>query len=139
MKIFRAIRVTLLSLMVIAILGCAGAKLKTEMAELRGYSTSEIDEIMSQMDTYKRRLFAARQATNAFDSGRERTEESNLKGLWCNCWKKLQKKCRQRPEGLTGDDRELWLKANAVEMAFASLETSLDTKPNTRLDGDECL
>jgi hypothetical protein len=131
-------RIAMICLVTIAVSGCAGVALKKEWSEKRGYSESEISEVMDQMQPYRKRLIASDMASNRFNTAPRQAEEATLKTVWCNCWKKLKDKCQQSSKGLSQEDRALWLKANAVEMAFAAGETALDARPNTKLDGAEC-
>ncbi len=117
--------------------GCAGAALKKEWTA-RGYSAEDTQLMADQSREYQKRLIEGQMSSNAFNSAPRQVEEARLRALWCNCWRRMKDKCRQKPDGLSAEDKALWSKANAVEMAFASQETTIDVKPNTRLDGDEC-
>ena len=90
------------------------------------------------MEDYKRTLIVGRTSSNAFNSTPYSDAKNRLKAIFCSCAKKLGEKCRQRSDNLSASDKALWLKANAVDMAFASQETSLDTAPAERLDLGEC-
>ncbi|MBU6375012.1 MAG: hypothetical protein KGQ59_03375 [Bdellovibrionales bacterium] len=124
---------------------CASEKLKKEWSEQRGYSQEDIASINKQATDggYLHRIISARQKSNAYNTAPKEAEEKNLKNIWCNCWKRLADRCRQKADGLNKQDKELWTKANAVELAFTMAEKNgaipvLDDHNGTTFDGAEC-
>ena len=124
--------------------GCAAGQIKKEWIETRGLTQAETDEIMAKsQEGYVSRIIRANQASNAVNTAPKQEEERKLKTVWCNFWKRLKNKCKEKPEGLSKDDRDLWLKANAIEMAYTMAELNgkipgLETSNRTVFDGDEC-
>ena len=118
--------------------GCSGAKLKTEWREQRGYSDADSQLAMNQMDEYNKRLIMANQASSRFDSAPMTNEQNRLRTVFCACVKKIGDKCREKPDGLTGADKTLWVKANAVDMAFVASHSAIDPGPAYKIDTSEC-
>jgi len=44
--------------------------------------------------------------------------EQQLRNVFCNCVKKLGDKCREKPDSLNEQEKQLWAKSNAAEMAL---------------------
>lgn len=117
--------------------GCAGAQLKSEWKEKRGYSESDITAIDSQMSEYQRLLISASLASNAFNGGQPQHNARNqLKSIFCTCVKKMGDACRKSDGSHV--DHDLWVKANAIDEAIASRENAFDAGPSMKIDLAEC-
>lgn len=102
----------IISLLAIALTGCAGAALKNTWKDERGYTEADIDAIMEQQRTYGNMMGSALSTTT-------RIEASNrLRAIFCTCARKMGNKCRTK-EGAK-IDRESWIKANAVDITFSA-------------------
>lgn len=116
--------------------GCAGAQLEKEMKESRGYSEADIASIEAASKDYKTQINLADMRSNAFNtSARDRNYDS-MKAIVCKCFKEIHDKCRGKPDGLTPEQKSLWIKSNAVDMALASQATTFDA--STKIDPDTC-
>lgn len=125
---------------VLFILGCAGAALNKDMKEKRGYTDADITEINAATHPYMEMLSRARTAGNKFNTTEKVNAENRIKSIWCACVKKLGPKCRQKPEGLSADDKAIWLKGNAAERSLMGMAASDDPFSSTpfMLDEAEC-
>jgi hypothetical protein len=128
----------LLILLAVVFVGCSGAKLKTEWKDDRGYSDEDIEAAMSKMPEYKKILISGTVYSSRYNNSNEIQADNRLRSIFCSCIKKLGDKCRQKSDGLTGADKDLWIKANAVDMAFASQESSLSSSASKIMDPTEC-
>lgn len=118
--------------------GCAGAALKSEWKEKRGYADSDIEEIMKQSKDYLSMQAKAQAASSAFDRSHETEANSRLKNIFCACVKKMGASCRSK-EG-SGIDRTLWVKANAVDFVMNGGHWGMTFEKNSMsvIDTDEC-
>lgn len=130
---------TLLLLIIAALLaGCAGAQLKSDWKNKRGYSDQDIDAIMAQYSEYSSDKARATVNSNAFNSAPYEEHRSRMKSIFCACAKKLGDKCREKPDGLSGKDKSLWIKANAVDMDMIGSNASFETNGMSLIDTVEC-
>lgn len=130
----------LLTVFGFSLLGCAGAAIKKEFLEKRGYSQEDIKEIETQRQPYVDILAKGRVASNAFNTTEKVAAEGRVKAVFCSCYKKLGEKCTQKADGLSKDDHVLWVKSNAAEMALAGMSANdnpFDSQ-GYRLDTAEC-
>lgn len=126
-------------LILLSFCGCAGAQLESDMKDERGYSESDVSAIYKQTEKYKAYLLSAQLRSNRFNNASEIAAKEQLRKVWCNCYKKLGDGCRHPSRGIASVDYPVWLGANAVEMTFASQETSFEiASESTSLDGAFC-
>lgn len=125
--------------MAIVLSSCAGQQLKSDWTQKRGYSKADVDLIMAQYKQYSSAYINAEVSSNAFNSTPKAQEENKLRRIFCACVKKLGDKCRQKPEGLSPEDKSLWVKANAVDMTMSSQTTALDYGGPSLVDPAECM
>lgn len=97
--------------------GCSNLALKKEWTQ-RGYTESDIQRIEPFQKNYSS-LLGNSTSTQAFGSNVENNEnQKRVRTIFCACVKKLGTKCQKKPDGLSGDDLELWSKGNGAEMAL---------------------
>lgn len=118
--------------------GCAGASLKSDWKDKRGYSDQDIDAIMNQYSDYNKLMVSAQVSSNAFNSTPQVEARSRMKAIFCACAKKLGDKCREKPDGLAQSEKTLWIKANAVDMAMIGNSTTFETSSMSVIDPTEC-
>lgn len=117
--------------------GCAGAKLARDLSDVRGYPEADVAAIKAKAQEYNRRLAWANTASNAFDSSPIQSEQAKLRNVFCACAKKMGEKCRTA-EG-AGVDRDLWIKANAVDLAFGMQSAGITSQITfSEVDPHEC-
>ncbi len=124
----------IIGLLVVA--GCAGASLKSEWKEKRGYSDKDINAIMNQYKEYNDMMNGAKMSSNAFNSAPYHQAESRLRAVFCACAKKMGEACRKK-EGAS-IDRSLWTKANAVDMTMIGTAMTFETNSTSVIDPAEC-
>ncbi|MBY0471797.1 hypothetical protein K2X30_11575 [bacterium] len=122
----------LLVLTVLLVSGCASMALEKEFKE-RGYSEKDRQTISEYKNQYNKQLLL-------LDSGRTSETakveaEKLVRKVWCNCYKKLNDRCRQKPDGLRGNDYTLWAKGNGAELA---LRTANESPNPMALDEAQC-
>lgn len=118
--------------------GCAGAQLKSDWKERRGYSDADIAAIEYQSQGYKVLMMQSGATSNAFNSAPMIQTDNRLRAIFCSCVKKLGQKCREKSDGLAAQDKELWIKANAVDMAILGQRMTWEANPMTVIDPLEC-
>ena len=130
----------LLSLLAISLFGCANIAIKSEFVKTRGYSEADMQDINEQSKAYFDILAKGHTNSNSFNTTEKVNAENRVKAVYCNCQKKLGAKCTSKPEGLSKDDRALWVKSNSAELALAGMSANgnpFDSK-GYRLDPAEC-
>lgn len=128
----------LLLILALSVTACAGASLKKDWKEKRGYSDQDIDSIMNQYGEYNQMNAQASVASNAFNSAPVTEARARLRKIFCACTKKIGEKCREKPDGLAGPEKALWIKANAADMAFVGNSMSFETNAMSTIDPAEC-
>lgn len=131
-------RTLILILMAGMIAGCAGASLKSDWKDKRGYSDQDINAIMDQYADYNKLMVSAQVSSNAFNSTPQVEARSRMRAIFCACAKKLGDKCREKPDGLPQADKTLWVKANAVDMAMIGNSMTFETSGMSVIDPTEC-
>lgn len=119
--------------------GCAGMAIEKEFTE-RGYSEKDREAISKYRSQYLKQMVDAGVYGNRL-SGADRVEsEKRVRKVWCNCFKKLGKRCQQKPAGLTGDDYELWAKGNGAEVALrtSNFDRAISESGKGDLDEAQC-
>lgn len=128
----------ILILMAGMLAGCAGASLKSDWKNKRGYSDEDINAIMNQYSDYNKLMIGADVSSNAFNSAPQTEARSRMRAIFCACIKKLGDKCREKPDGVAQADKTLWIKANAVDMAMIGNSTTFETSSISVIDPAEC-
>ena len=128
-----------IGLIVLAVImsACAGQQLKSEWTA-RGYSESDQTLINAQAKEYFRAKFSANQESNAFNSAPRHAFDERMKSIFCACTKKIGDKCRQKPDGLSAEEKSLWVKANAVDMTAVAQSMGFETNAMSKIDPVEC-
>jgi hypothetical protein len=123
----------------LSLTSCAGAQLQSDWKEKRGYSDADVQLIMDQYKEYNMMMSSAQVSSNAFNSTPIVEAKGRLKNVFCACVKKIGEKCRKKPESLTSDEKVLWVKANAVDMAYIGKSASFEVSQNPVIDTAECM
>jgi hypothetical protein len=123
---------------VMSLTGCAGAQLETEWKSQRGYSDADIAAIREQFNDYHQSNIVAGMQSNRFNSSPALHSQDRLKSIFCTCYQTIGDKCREKPDGLNSEQRTLWIKANAVDLALLANHTALDPGPAPKVDTAEC-
>lgn len=131
-------RKLLILVLAVVISGCAGASLKSDWKQKRGYSDADIDQIMAQYSDYGTLMAHAQVDSNAFNSSPTNEARARMKSIFCACVKKIGEACRQKPDGLAKADKVLWIKANAADMAMVGNSTTFETNSMSVIDPAEC-
>lgn len=120
--------------------GCAGQALKKEMLETRGYSQSDYNEIEKYRTEYTDVLVKGHNGSSAINSAEKLNAENRIKKIYCACIVKLGEKCRQKPEKLSKEEKIIWNKGNAAELALTGIQALNDpfTSKKFFIDDSEC-
>lgn len=129
-------KLVLLLVGALTLAGCAGQQLKSDWKDKRGYSEEDINLITEQYKEYA-------QMTNAAVISRSSVQSVNadnrLKSIFCSCVKKMGDQCRTRaPASMNPQDKTLWIKANAVDMAYVGQSMTWETSQHPVIDSAEC-
>lgn len=116
-----------------ALVSCAGLAVDG-LKSSRGYTDSDITEINKYIDEYKMWISSGNMQSNQFNSTPREKALDRVRSIYCSCVRKFgAEKCAKSGAKLTGEDRQIWAKGNAAEMA---IKTSY-VQGNT-VDSAEC-
>ncbi len=128
----------ILMLVMAATLGaCAGQQMQTEWTS-RGYSKPDQDAILAQWKVYLEEKLSAERSSNAFNTSPKHEFNTRMTKIFCACYKKIGEKCRKSPDGLSPEDKALWVKANAVDYTAVGTAMSWETNGMSKIDSVEC-
>lgn len=121
----------------LTILLCSCASLKNDL-KAKGYSDADIELIKPHFNLYNRQLITFQPFVGATINA---ATEQNLKTIFCNCYKKHGELCRKPSAELGDQDKTLWAKSNAAEMALKAQNAGDITRAMSSvgtLDSDAC-
>jgi hypothetical protein len=124
------IRFLFLTAIFISLSGCAGM-LKSSFAkkyEPLGVSTGDIESVDRQSTVYYgdyQRTASQKFGVNDQMLQTQVTAQmTKITNIFCTCVKKLGDKCQSAPNGLTGSDKEIWIKGNGAAEALTLIQKS---------------
>ena len=109
-------KMILTSILLTLLIACAESRIKNEWSTNR-YSKKDIAAIDQYYDAHYNQQGVA---LERLDDPNYNPADDPYTKTFCVCYKKLGEKCRQKSVGLNAADKELWLQANAADMASAA-------------------
>jgi len=116
---------------------CAGQQIQNEWNS-RGYSKPDQDAILTQWKVYLQEKLSAERSSNVFNSSPKQEFNARMTKIFCGCYKKIGEKCRQKPDGLSPEEKTLWIKANAVDYNSVGTAMTWETTGMSKIDPVEC-
>jgi hypothetical protein len=111
----------LLILSTLTLSGCVNAQLKADY-DARNFSERDKKELAEISATQTNELASAQSIGGLYSTyNNTQKTESNLNKYFCNCYKKLGNKCLKNSEGVSEEDRSLWLKSVSAQFTLVSM------------------
>jgi len=112
------------ALIVVLLSGCGtmpGIQYMKDIKDVRGYSDADVAAIKEQGKAYRMALLMSHGANYA-------SNVDSMKIIVCKCFKDMKSKCREKADGLTEDQKRIWIKSNAADYAMTGEQGgALDT------------